>query len=216
MSFELKEAVYEDMDEVADVFLKSFSEDPLMAHMMPLSQIPYETVHAWWAADFKLGVKTPGVKFFKMADTNTGAVAFSRWHYPVPTKEDASHAEEPPPPAGSNMAICEEFFTKHAQMQAKYVDDKTSFVYLLGTLKSHHRMGLGARILKHGLAIAAEQNLRTYIEGTPAGTPLYRKLGWKDVDVYKPVDFKKHGVEGWDDFQWVCLMREPEEKTQEM
>jgi hypothetical protein len=63
-------------------------------------------------------------------------------------------------------------------------------------------------LLRHVLDIADKEGRKTYIEATPAGHPVYRKLGFEDVDVIK-VDLRKYGGDrvGTN----VCMLRQPHE-----
>ncbi len=63
---------------------------------------------------------------------------------------------------------------------------------LLATDPAYQRKGLATRLLKHVLDMADEEKRKVYIEATPAGHPVYLKLGFKDLDMVS-VDLSRWG-----------------------
>lgn len=53
---------------------------------------------------------------------------------------------------------------------------------LLSTAPKYHRRGAGKALLVPMLAIADAAGLRSYVEATAAGRPLYEKLGFREVE----------------------------------
>jgi len=62
-------------------------------------------------------------------------------------------------------------------------------------------------LLRHVLDKADQEGRKTYIEATPSGHPVYRKLGFEDVDIIQ-VDLRNYGGDriGTN----VCMLREPQ------
>lgn len=57
-------------------------------------------------------------------------------------------------------------------------------------------LGIGSKMLDRGLEDAKNLGLtEAWLEASDAGYPLYRKYGWKDVEVMT-VDFAKYGAVG--------------------
>lgn len=48
---------------------------------------------------------------------------------------------------------------------------------------AYQRKGLGAMLLNHGISLANAEGRKVHLEATPEGYPLYKKLGFKDVEV---------------------------------
>lgn len=70
-SYEFYEAKPGDLQEIADVHLKAFSEDPVMVGLMP--ETPYEKQVAWWAKEFEGSFRSlPGVRFWCMKEKDSG------------------------------------------------------------------------------------------------------------------------------------------------
>lgn len=68
-------------------------------------------------------------------------------------------------------------------------------------------------LLKHKLEQIEREGRSCYVEASPVGEPLYRKLGWKEV-MGMEFDMRKFGVEegeGW--VRVVNLMRPGGEKN---
>lgn len=63
---------------------------------------------------------------------------------------------------------------------------------LLVTRPDFQGKGAGSALIKHGLAVADELDLPTWLEASEAGYPLYKKLGFEDVETHD-VDFAQYG-----------------------
>ncbi|TGJ80217.1 hypothetical protein E0Z10_g8530 [Xylaria hypoxylon] len=65
---------------------------------------------------------------------------------------------------------------------------------LLCTSPKYHRRGAAKALLAPMLAIADAAGLRSYLEATPGGRPIYEKLGFRAVDVKEfDLDALTHG-----------------------
>lgn len=104
------------------------------------------------------------------------------------------------PPRGANVEACNTIWGGMAVTQAKNLDynimycrrtieskiinQYTNFkivVNALAVLPGYQRQGLGTRILRVCTDLADHDGLKTYIEASAAGAPLYRRLGWDDI-----------------------------------
>lgn len=80
---------------------------------------------------------------------------------------------------------------------------------LLAVSRAHHRQGLGGLLLREPLMRADARGAKTYIEASPAGLPLYLRLGWEPVDEIV-LDLDRHNVaRGSGKHTEKCLMRSP-------
>lgn len=76
---------------------------------------------------------------------------------------------------------------------------------LLCTSPQYQRRGIGSRLLKHVLDVADAEGRKAYIEATEDGYPLYRKMGFVDLDAIEK-DLSEYGAPTT---RSVAMMREP-------
>lgn len=81
-------------------------------------------------------------------------------------------------------------------------------MHILATHPSHHRHGLGSRLLAEGLRLADRDGARAYIEASRPGVMLYKRHGWVQIDEVS-VDLEKHGLPGLGVYTEPCFMRQP-------
>jgi GNAT superfamily N-acetyltransferase len=119
-------------------------------------------------------------------------------------------------PKGANLEVIDAKFGTLGLLKEKYCDDSETYceflcrsleiwnkkwltcdldVQLLATDPSYQRRGLASKLLKHVLQIADKAGKMSYVEATEAGFPVYRKLGFKQVDIVE-VDSAKWGGKG--------------------
>ncbi|KAK8222754.1 acyl-CoA N-acyltransferase [Phyllosticta capitalensis] len=79
-------------------------------------------------------------------------------------------------------------------------------LHLLVTHPDHQGRGAGKLLLQWGLERADAAGLPVYIEATPAGFPVYRKLGFEPLETHT-FDLAKYGLEGTDTH--TIMMRQP-------
>jgi N-acetylglutamate synthase-like GNAT family acetyltransferase len=74
------------------------------------------------------------------------------------------------------------------------------------TLPEYHRRGLGKQLMDVCLNDADAIHAKAFLIATGAGSGLYRRLGFEEIDVCT-VDTKLYG--GDSPIRWICMMREP-------
>ena len=82
---------------------------------------------------------------------------------------------------------------------------------LLVVLPAYQGKGIGTRLLRWGLEHADHLGVKTWIDASPAGLGLYKKLGWREVSKLEIRLEEWGGKEGEVDLT-VCLVREPSRK----
>lgn len=75
---------------------------------------------------------------------------------------------------------------------------------ILDTMPSHQRRGAGTQLVTWGAEIADQYGLPCYLEASADGYPLYKKIGFEDVDLLD-LDLTKWGRQGI--HRWVCMIR---------
>ncbi len=84
------------------------------------------------------------------------------------------------------------------------------FMRLLVVHPSHQGRGIGRRMLEWGLEQADQLGVRAWIDASPAGLGLYKKLGWEEVSRLE-IDLAEWGGKEWDKDVTVSLIREPKD-----
>ena len=99
-------------------------------------------------------------------------------------------------PPGTNVSLMKDFFAQLDAGRKAHCDPETTyFTHILCVNPSHHRQGLGSRLLNEVLDQADREGRKTYIEASAMGLPLYVRHGWVEVGELE-VDLAKHGCEG--------------------
>ncbi|KAE8441846.1 hypothetical protein EG329_004247 [Mollisiaceae sp. DMI_Dod_QoI] len=209
-TFTLSTCTVSDVPDMINVHLRAFSSDYFGSFVFPREAISDEEMHRWLVSRFTALFSKREVHTFKITEDSTGRMAaFLRWTFPhVLTEEEEKEREkqkvdrekqkaetghDPNWPVGANLEICDEKFGGLDRLQEKYVDKKETYVAnLLATDPAYQRKGLATRLLKHVLDMADEEKRKVYIEATPAGHPVYLKLGFKDLDMVS-VDLSRWG-----------------------
>ncbi|KAI3322321.1 hypothetical protein HD806DRAFT_122043 [Xylariaceae sp. AK1471] len=114
------------------------------------------------------------------------------------------------PPRGADPELCRYLFGTLAILSKKWNAEEMLGLSLLCTSPKYHRRGAAKALLLPMLAIADAAGLRSYLEATPAGRPIYEKLGYRTVEV-KEFDLtaltggKSNGI-----FKLSIMIREPQ------
>ncbi|KAI0141661.1 hypothetical protein GGR57DRAFT_400238 [Xylariaceae sp. FL1272] len=86
-------------------------------------------------------------------------------------------------PKGANPELCRGFFDWLGVMDEKWGAKDMLGLSLLCTAPKYHRQGAAKALVEPMLAIADRTGLRSYLEATESGRPMYEKLGFRTVDV---------------------------------
>jgi ribosomal protein S18 acetylase RimI-like enzyme len=110
-------------------------------------------------------------------------------HFPWPTSGFAEDA---------NVELLNWFFgCLDAKRNAFMVPRGKGYLYmaLLAVDPKCQRMGVGRKLLEWGLEKADREGLECWIEASPAGKPLYEKVGWREVG-FTDVELRRWGWTG--------------------
>ncbi|KAI5865081.1 hypothetical protein GGS23DRAFT_557591 [Durotheca rogersii] len=99
------------------------------------------------------------------------------------------------PPAGANVALFEEFFAGLAAMGQKWNSSDKLILSVICTDPAYHGRGIAAAMIRSVLAVADAEGVPAYLEALPLAAPLYRRLGFADVDRLE-CDLAKAGRQG--------------------
>ncbi|EIN09816.1 hypothetical protein PUNSTDRAFT_133588 [Punctularia strigosozonata HHB-11173 SS5] len=175
----------DELDVYAGVNAAAFN-GPVIHALFPGLATDPEGYYAYRKAANLKAFKDPNLYWGKVTRTDTGeVVAVGRWSY-----HDGKYAPEPasadegPQPQweGANDAFCELFFGTLDRHHQANVGDRPHYVLqMLGTKPEYQGRGAISPIIRHVLDEAKRNNLPTYIEASPAGLPVYKHFGWKEL-----------------------------------
>jgi GNAT superfamily N-acetyltransferase len=107
--------------------------------------------------------------------------------------------------------MLEAFFGSILKARKEHLGGRAhALLHILATRPEHHRRGVGAMHLKHGLAQADELSLPAWLEGSPKGRPLYQRYGF---EVVADLEFDAAAFGAKDDLQHVLMLRPAKEKS---
>lgn len=195
-----------DFARLAHIEHVSFETDLTMSLCYPGEQTVQDraTQHAhFFHAD-------PSARFVKATDTRTNSiVAWARWNFYVDRVTTDQTRWPKQWPEGANAALCEYFFGAMDEKRDMYMKGKDFFLMgLLVTLPEYRGKGIGSSLLQWGLDAADEKGVECWIDASPMGVELYKRMGWVEVD-HVDVDLGKYGGEGGKMDRTVCLIRKP-------
>lgn len=146
----------------------------------------------------------PTVRFFK-AVVDGQIVAAAQWHirtdpeWHLPNLERSEGefvkgVDVPTSwPPGANASALNDFFGWIYGVRKRRMGGKKHILLaLLVTRPDFQGKGAGSALVKHGLAVADELDLPAWLEASPMGYPVYKKLGFEDVEPHV-TDLKKYG-----------------------
>ena len=133
-------------------------------------------------------------------------VGWAKWNFcPSPHIRPA----EMPWPEGANMGLIDAFFGSMKRLQTKHMGGKPFCLeHALVVLPEWQRKGIGRRLLEWGLEYADREALESWIDASPEGLELYKKLGWMEVGE-TVVDMGEWGGEVGRKEKVVSLIRKP-------
>ncbi|KAI0164524.1 acyl-CoA N-acyltransferase [Hypoxylon sp. FL1284] len=85
-------------------------------------------------------------------------------------------------PEGADPVLCNHFFDMLHAMAEKQDAKAMLGLSLLCTSPKYYRRGAAKALMMPMLALADAHGLKTYLEATSAGRPVYEKLGFREVD----------------------------------
>ncbi|CEJ92716.1 hypothetical protein VHEMI08350 [[Torrubiella] hemipterigena] len=193
MTITVRLATEADVAGITDVSMEAFdpSTDAIARHLFP----PHLRNHAndfraWSISRKSTRLRTPYTLMMvavddTISDTTEAVVGYSTWIQPAPPGEGPARPKTPP--AGIDADALAQL--KQAMMQDEEDTNSLNLPRKLWTLDSlgvrpeQQGKGIGKRLLKDGMDRAFADGCDCYLIATPAGMPLYRSAGFKDVRV---------------------------------
>lgn len=135
----------------------------------------------------------PTSHFLKILIPSTGEiVGWAKWNLCL-DKDTSIRSHDLIWAEGANLGLIDTFMGEMRRREAKWMEGKRyCLMQSLCVLPKYQGKGLGTRMLQWGLEIADREGVECWIDASPMGLGLYKKLGWKEVGEIK-VDLRDWG-----------------------
>ena len=128
----------------------------------------------------------------------------------IPSEDADCH--HPWLPVGTNEKLRRDFDRMTQELRSAHPGRKEKhwLLSLLATHPEHEGRGAGSMLIQWGLDKADEMRVRTYVDASVAGFPVYKKRGFEEEVGVLELNLREYeGGEGLGVQRWVALMREP-------
>ena len=196
----------------AEIEKAAFVEDRLMALCFPTAPDANQDLQFRATELSKEKEKRPTVRFIKAVDVHSGEIiGWSTWYFVEDPNEPLVFKSDWPP--GTNIPLVEQVFSPMNQIRADHMKGQRYFlVGILVVMPEYQRKGIGTQLLDWGLKQADEKGYPCYIDSSPQGLGLYKRLGWKEVG-FDQIDEGDWGGERGVIDKIVYLIRPGKEKA---
>ncbi|RYP33590.1 hypothetical protein DL767_004705 [Monosporascus sp. MG133] len=216
-SFIMARPTEADIEAMADVYFEAFELDRGNTYWWSPDRAAQL---AWSRRRVERKMRDPSVRHFKITDVASGdLVAWARWN--VPEGKEAvfgavADATATAPavtdyPEGADPELCRGFFDAVDGMQKKWDAKSMLGLSVLCTSPKYFKRGAAKALLTPMLEIADAEGLRTILEATATGKPLYEKLGFREVDALK-FDLSQLTKDMDGIYELTIMIREPKAK----
>lgn len=208
---------------VATINVNAFADFP--ARRAALPNTTSKEVLEFLTGRAEAQMKNDRNTFYVGAFEGAELIAFARWRL----EDDIEHSRPEQPAVwapGANEAVKGYFFGGIALAEREIMGHKTYWrkdyslladryfetnvlredLDLLACDPIHGRKGAGAALVRWGTDQADQSGMETFLDATPVGEPLYRRLGFRErkVNVF---DYRLFGVDLF--YQSKSMVREP-------
>jgi len=175
MSFELQEAQFADLDEIAEILDTAHAPDFLYSQLFPLLDLPGRI--AFWGAWFRDTFSTHGTKIFKIVDRSSSGKIAAFMSVRDPTshpKEGHEEEEEHGFPRGVNAELLTHWFGNMDFYKEKHMDyEKDYCEYRQSILRLGAADAVGSLLILY----SRQHNIHTpRIQSQGVGKPPSRSL----------------------------------------
>jgi ribosomal protein S18 acetylase RimI-like enzyme len=196
----VRTATAADVGAIRSLIAHAFADDPLLRWIFPDDAHRLEQTAAWLGLFVEGAVRGGRVDLLQDGDD---LVAVALWRMP----DDPRPAAPPTPTVGGLLAAfvgtarAEELGRGLRVFSAAWPEEPFAYLHFLAVAPDAQRRGLGARVLRHGVARASEAGLGTELETTnPANLPFYAAAGFR---VSRELALEPDGPPAW------ALWRDP-------
>ncbi|KAH8821838.1 acyl-CoA N-acyltransferase [Xylogone sp. PMI_703] len=187
MRLTLRRGVPDDASTLTDIYLSAFTNDLISQRVFPRTPI----VHKWWSDMLREELDDPHSHFICITDEDAQPapliIAFAKW---VEPQDASSQPQELPQwPDGGDKDLANLFFGALMTTRPETMGERRHwYLELLATRLEYQGKGAGGKLIRWGLEKADEEDVETYLEGSPDGVPIYRRFGFEEVGRLSVVD----------------------------
>ncbi|KAF2137611.1 uncharacterized protein K452DRAFT_291428 [Aplosporella prunicola CBS 121167] len=197
MSFELQTISPADYEEMIACGRSAFMNDALRLVLWPPHLADPENPNAEqeWRLDRLRRVVEKGAVYRKIVDKENGnrIAGFAGWAPPHETEEEKDIYSKMPLPKSLNKEALDVVTKYMHDAKEKFMGKgNNNFWYLFSICVSpdYQRKGIGAILMQWGMDQADKDGLPIYLESTPAGYSLYKKMGLETIGEIKVPEFE--------------------------
>lgn len=194
---------------IIEIQFSAFENDPYQEALFPgdqnspsVRQGAIERTEKYWDAD-------PTARWQVCIDSKTNNVlGFALWNVYDHERPESEWKKQPEVDwcEGRKKEIATNFLSVNAGLRQRIWGGKPYVLLnLLCIHQDFQRRGAGTLLVKRGMEIADELGLAVHLEASPAGFGLYRKLGFRQVEVGV---IKAEDWDGDHDREYIAMVRE--------
>ncbi|KAK3046085.1 hypothetical protein LTR09_012400 [Extremus antarcticus] len=187
MGLDVEPADESDMDRLIEIQFSAFEGDPYHEALYPgdhFSPALRRSARVRYIQEWREDVS---VRWMKCTDRQTGTICgFAKWNLYETDRPEEEWKKRPLVDwcSGRNAEVAENFLYANAAMREKTWGGRPySLLNILCVHRDFQRRGAGTLLVQWGLVHSERVGLPAYLEASPAGFPLYLKLGFHQIDV---------------------------------
>lgn len=212
-SFSIRPATEADIPRIIQIQFSAFTGDPYQEALFPPSdddrQLAVDRTVKSWNAD-------PTARWMVVLNSNNtegDLLGFALWNIHKHFRPESEWKKEPEVDwcEGRQKEIACNFLAMNARLRQKMWEGRPHVLLnLLCIHQDFQRKGAGTALMQWGMDVASNLRLAIHIEASAAGYELYRKLGFKQVDV---AIVRKEEWDGDHDRRYIAMVKEPDDET---
>lgn len=209
-TLEVQSADSSHIPRLMDIQFSAFEDDPYQEALFPGDQKSPEVrrgackrTESYWNAD-------PTARWKICVDTSTNTtLGFALWNIYEHERPESEWKKQPEVTwcEGRKKEIATNFLSMNARLRQRLWEGRPYVLLnLLCVHQDFQRKGAGAMLVKWGMNCADELDLPIHLEASAAGFGLYKKLGFRQVEV---AVVKAEDWDGDHDRSFIAMVRHP-------
>lgn len=197
MPLEVRPCVPADFTRAAEVERAAFADNPFTDLLFP-GPFPEGALEFRSQEIAKQFEEDPTTRWLKVVDTDLSSdeggdgIAFAKWNVYEDHAPGARPMREFGP--GCNAEACKLVFGGLAAQRERILGERRSiYLHILVTDPAHGRRGAAGKLLAWGIDEAKQHKLPLYVESSVEGHELYKRYGFKDIEV-RETDLSQWGA----------------------